>query len=56
MNFRHYVQLPLDVDGIDASIDFFMKNPHDLLACMTALWYGRNIYIGTQKKERGDIF
>ena len=51
------VKIPLDVDGIDDSIDTqMMKKPNDLPVHLADLYYGRNPYIGTLKKERGDIF
>ena len=57
MTSRACVQLPLDVDGIDASINSqIMKTPNDLLGHLAALDNGRNPYIGTLKKEKGDIF
>ena len=57
MTFRACVQLPLDVDEIDSSIDTqIMKTTHDLLVHLAALDDGRNPDIGTLKKYRGDIF
>ena len=57
MNFRACVQPPLDVNGIDSSIDTKMlKTPHDLLVEFTALENGRKPYIGTLKKDRGKTF
>ena len=57
LTFRECIKLPLDVDGIDASIDTQMlKTPHDLLLHLVALENGRNTDIGTLKKDRGDIF
>ena len=57
MTCRDCVELPLDVDGIDSSIDTQIpKNPHDLLGHLVVLYNGRNPDIGTLKKDRGDIF
>ena len=54
---RVCIKLPLDVYGIDASIDTKMTdNPHILLFHMEALDNGRKPDIGTLKKERGYIF
>ena len=51
---RSYVQLPIDLDGIDASIDTqILKSPHTLLVQLADLENGRNPDIGTLKKERG---
>ena len=55
--FRECVQHPLDVDGIDASIDTkFLKKPQIVIVHLAALENCRNPYIGTFKKEGGDIF
>ena len=57
MSCRACVQLLLDVDEIDASINNqILKTPHDLLFHLAALGNGRNPEIGTLKKEKGDIF
>ena len=57
MTCRDCVQLPLDVDGIDTSIDNQMlKPPHDLLVHLAALENGIKPDIGTLKKDIGDIF
>ena len=57
MTCRACVQLPLDVDEIDASIGTQMqKKPHDILVYLAALDNGRNPDIGKLKKDRGDIF
>ena len=57
MTFRAFVQLPLDLYGIYYSIDTqIMKTPHFLIFHLAVLGNGRNPYIGTLKKDRGDIF
>ena len=57
MSFRACVQIPLYVDGIDASINIQMLNiPHDLLVHLAVFDNGRKPEIGTLKKEKGDIF
>ena len=57
MTCRACVQLPLDVDGIDVSIDTQMlKNPHNILFHLADLDNGRKPDIGTLKKDNGDIF
>ena len=57
MACRAFVQLPLDVDGIDTIIyTQMLKTPHDLLVHLAALDNGRNPEIGTLKKERGYTF
>ena len=57
MTCRYSFQLPLDVYGIDASIDTqILKSPHTLLVHFAALDNGRKPDIGTLKKDRGDIF
>ena len=57
MTCRVCVQLPLDVDGIDASIyTQMLKTPHNILFRLKALDNGRKPDIGTLKKDRGDIF
>ena len=57
MACRACVQIPLDVDEIYYSIDTQMlKTPNDLLVHLAALDNGRKPYIGTLKKDRGDIF
>ena len=56
MNCRACVQLPLNVDGVDAIINTQMlENPHDILVHVAALDNGRNPYIGTLNKDKGDI-
>ena len=57
MTCRACVQLPLDVDGIDAIINNqTMKSPHDILVHLAYLDSGINPEVGTLKKEKGDIF
>ena len=57
MTCRSRVQLPLDLDGIDSSIDTQMlKNPHNILFHLADLDNGRKPDIGTLKKDNGDIF
>ena len=57
MTFRAWIQLPLDLGGIDSSIDTkIQRNPHIILSNLAALDNGRNPDIGTLKKDRGDIF
>ena len=57
MMCRAYIQLPLNVDEIDASIDTNMlENTHILLVHKAALDNGRKPDIITFKKDRGDIF
>ena len=57
MNFRTYVQLPLYVYGVDASIDNqTLKPPHILIVHLADLDNGRNPDIGALNKERRDIF
>ena len=57
MTCRACIQLPLDVDGIDTSIDTQMlKKPHIVLFRLSALYNGRKPYIGTLNKYRGGIF
>ena len=57
MTYRPCVQLPLDVDGIDARIDTqTMKTPHGLLVKLAALENLRKPDIGTLKKKRGGVF
>ena len=47
----------MDVDGINDSIDTPILHPtHFLLVHLAALENGRNTYIGTHKKDKGDIF
>ena len=56
MRYRACVQLPLDKDGIDSSIDTqILKIPHDLLVHLAILDNERKQYIGTHKKYRGYI-
>ena len=51
------VKLPLDVDGIDVSIDTqILKSPHIILFLLAALDDGINLDIVTLNNERGDIF
>ena len=48
---RAFVQLLLDMDGIDAIINNQnLKIPHDFLFQLATLGYGRNPYIGTLNK------
>ena len=57
MTCRDYIQLPLDVDGIYASIDTkILKTPQNILLHLVYLDNGRNPDIGTFKKYRGYIF
>ena len=57
MTCRDCIKLPLDVDGIYASIDTqILKSPHNILVHLADLDYGRKPDIGTLKKFRGDIF
>ena len=57
MTCRAYVQLPLDLDGIDTRINNqIMENPHDLLFHLSDLDNVRNPDIGTLKREKGNIF
>ena len=52
-----YVQIPLDVDGIDDIMyTQILKNPHNMLFHLLDLEYGRKPDTGTINKERGDIF
>ena len=54
---RKFFQIPLDVDGIDASINNQMlENPRIILVHLAALDNGINTYIGTLNKDRGEIF
>ena len=56
MTCRAFIQLPLDLDRIYASIDTqIMKPPHIILVNLEALDNGRKPYIVTLKKDRGDI-
>ena len=55
MTCSSYAQLPLDVDGIDASIDTQMLKKN-LLVQLVALDNGIKPDIGTLKKDRSDIF
>ena len=51
ITFRACVQIPLDVDGIDAIIDTQMlKYPYIILLHLEALDNGKNLDIGTLKK------
>ena len=57
MTCKACVQLPLDVNGIDAIINTQMfKIPHDILVHLAALENGRSPVIGTLKKEKEDTF
>ena len=57
MTCRDCIQLPLNLYGIDSSIDNqMMKSPHDLLVHLVSLYNVINPDIGTLKKDRGDIF
>ena len=57
MTCRACVQLPLNVGGIDSSIDTkILKNPHILLFQLVALDNFRKPDIGTLNKDRGEIF
>ena len=57
MTCRVCFQLPLDVYGVDASIDTqIIKNSHIILVHLVDLDNERKPYIGTGKKERGEIF
>ena len=50
------IQLPLDVYVIDARIDTEIIKTHIILVHLDDLDNGRKPYIGTLKKDRGDIF
>ena len=57
MTCRAYVQLPLHVDVIGASINTQMlEKPHYLLVHLVAFDNWRKQDIGTLKKDKGDIF
>ena len=57
MTYRSCVQLPLDLYGIDASINTkILENPNTLLVHLADLDNGGKPYIVTLKKERGDVF
>ena len=57
MTCRAFVQLTLDVDGIDDITDTKMlKNHYYLVSHLVDLDYGRKSDIGILKKERGYIF
>ena len=57
MDCRACVQIPLDLYGLDSSIDTQMlKTPHDLLVHLEALGNGINPDIGKLKKNMRDIF
>ena len=57
INCRACIQITLDVDGIDTSIDTqTLKTTHDLLFHLADLYNEINLDIGTLKKDRDDIF
>ena len=57
MTCRAYVQLPLDIYGIDNITDTLMlKILHILLDHLEALYNRLNLDIFTLKKYRGDVF
>ena len=57
MTCRYCVQLSLDLNGIDYSINTqILKIPHDILFNLAALDNGRKPEIGTIKKDKIDIF
>ena len=57
MTCRSYVKTPLDVCGIDVSVDTkMMKPPQYFLINLADLDYVRKPDIGTLKKKREDIF
>ena len=57
MTCRSFIQLPLNVDEIDAIIDtHILKTPHDILVHLVVLDNGIKPDIGTLKKDRGDTF
>ena len=57
MTCRACIQLPLDVDGIDTSINNQnVKTPHYPLVHLAALENVRKPNIGTLNKEKGYIF
>ena len=54
---RSCIKIPLDMDGIDDSIDTQILNPsHIILFHLEFLYNGRNPDIGTLKKHRNGIF
>ena len=56
MTCRAFIQLPLDLDRIYASIDTqIMKPPHIIIVHLESLDNGRKPDIDTLKKNRGDI-
>ena len=57
MTCRFCVQLPLDLDGVDDSINTqILKTPHILLSHLWALDNGRNSYIGKLRKREEIYF
>ena len=56
ITFRDCIQIPLDIDGIYASIDTQILKTHIILVHLEALDNGRNPDIGTLKKDKGEIF
>ena len=56
MTCRACIKLPLDVYGIDASIDSNMQKTPFLSIHLAPWANGRKPDIGTLKKDRGDIF
>ena len=57
MSFRACVQLPLDVNGVDASINTqILRTPHDLMVHLASLDNERKTDIVILNKEKGDIF
>ena len=51
-----YIQLPFDVDGIDASIDTQIPKTDIILVHLEVLENGGKPVVGTLNKDRGDIF
>ena len=57
MTCRACVQLPLDVNGIEASINTKMlKIPHDIIVHLATLENAKKPHIGTLKKDKVYIF
>ena len=56
MTCRAWLQLPLDEDGINSSIDTQILKKRNILVHLVALENGKKTYIGTLNKDRGDIF
>ena len=56
MSCSSSAQLPMDVDGIDSSIDTQILKNNIILVHLATLENRRNPDIGALKKNRGDIF